>query len=549
MSKLDGRSRPAHMAGAPKRAPRQERQSRRAPREELQDNYYYEEPRRGQYDDFQDLSSYSEPQMRKSDLKELKRQQKRKKGGKKAAVVLSVLLVLVLLVGGAAYYVFGYVLKDLTVDSTFTKDPQQLGITAGSVDDLDIPTSLDSSIKNIAMFGVDDRSDSFEGRSDVIMILTIDNKHKKIKMTSILRDSCVYIDEWGYNKINSAYAWGGPDLAVRTLNSNFKTEGFQPYITEYVTVNIARMADIIDAVGGVEIELTGEECRQVNINLWNLFVDVGKEKQRARENGDISEHHYATIQQSDYIPDAEGSISHYSDQYLDGTYTLNGNQAVAYGRIRYIDSDDVRAVRQQTVFKALIEKIKGKSKLEYPELIRKIMPMCKTSLDFNDIVGMLPIIFTDFTIETLNIPGEVEEPTGAYLEGPSWIYLYDWDAAAQHMSQFIYETDSPYFGQEIYPVYPSEVPTVEVGSDYDVPSNDYDDWNSSDSDGDTSIDGDDSRSSDDGNESGGEDLTSSEGGDVGGGENSGSTDPPPEDGGETDDTAAENDSDDGTMTM
>jgi len=156
----------------------------------------------------------------------------------------------------------------------------------------------------------------------------------------------------------------------------------------------------------------------------------------------------------------EKNVDSAADEYEDGKYLLNGNQAVAYGRIRYIDSDDMRAVRQQNVLKALIERVRGKSKLEYPEMVRKIMPMCKTSLDFGDITGMLPIMFTDFTIETMNIPGEAEQARGGELSGGRWVYVYDLEYAAKHVSTFIYERDSQFFGQEFYPGEGDGIPDV-----------------------------------------------------------------------------------------
>lgn len=432
------RSGPAHMASSKgKKKPERQMAPRREP---LNDRYYYEES-----DDFEDVASYTSSRKQKEDRRELERQRNPQKSKAKTVIIIT-LVVLALLIGGGFYYVFGYLLKDLTVD-TITKDPVKLGWqTSSTSSDDDFEVVLDDSVKNIALFGVDARSDSFEGLSDVIMILTVDNKHQKIKMTSVLRDSCVDIDGY-YDKINSAYSIGGPELAINILNRNFHLR-----IEDYVTVNFAKMAQIVDAVGGVDMDLTADEVREVNRNLYALSVDV--------ENGEYED--APVIYASDYFPDADGNAVIETDNYEDGRYHLNGNRAVAYGRIRHLDSDDVRATRQQNVLKALIQKVRGKSKLEYPEMIRKITPMCKTSLDFSDIMGMLPIMFTDFTIETMNIPGETESPAGAYIRPDCWVYLYDLEAASKHISQFIYEKDSPYYGQEIFPGDPG-IPTVDPG--------------------------------------------------------------------------------------
>lgn len=434
-------------------------------REPLQDHYYYEEPPQGAFQQFEDMSSYSSSRKKREDKKELERQKKKKGGKAKRAVIIS-LAVLLVLIGGALYYVFGYLLKDLTVDDQFTKDLQKLGIVTSAAEGEE-PIVLDDTIKNIAMFGVDARGSSFEGLSDVVMILTVDNKHGKIKMTSILRDSCVVMEDGSYAKLTEIYGYGGPELAVKTLNQNFSIGNRPLNITEYVTVNFARMADIVDACGGVEIELTAQEVQQINVNLWSLLVDVDEQIDIDKANGTYtSRDDYAYITSTDMMPNIYGekNVDSADYEYEDGKYLLNGNQAVAYGRIRYIDSDDMRATRQQNVLKALIERVRGKSKLEYPEMIRQIMPMCKTSLDFGDITGMLPIMFTDFTIETMNIPGEDEQARGGSLSGGKWVYVYDLEYAAKHISTFIYESDSQYFGQEFYPGEGNGIPNVPESS-------------------------------------------------------------------------------------
>lgn len=448
-------------------------------REPLRDNYTYEQPRSGSArQGFEDVSSYSSSQKKRADEKELKRQKKQgmSRGKKAALIILSVILVLA---AAAVWYVFGYLLKDLTVDSNFTKDREKLGIITGTVSgETEGPVVLDDSVKNIAMFGVDARDGNFEGNSDVVMILTVDNKHGKIKMTSVLRDSCVILEDGSYAKLTELYGYGGPELAVNTLNRNFSIGNRPLNISEYVTVNFSKMAKIIDACGGVELELTAQEVQQINVNLWSLIVDVENEIENDKYYGTYTNRDdYAYITGEDILPNIYGekNVDSADYEYEGGKYLLNGNQAVAYGRIRYIDSDDVRAARQQNVLKALIQKVKGKSKLEYPEMIRKIMPLCKTSLDFGDIMGMLPIMFTDFSIETMNIPGEDEHAYGGELAGPRWVYVYDLDFAAAHISRFIYESDSPYYNEEIYPgmgVIP-DVPEAGASTYAEDPTNQY----------------------------------------------------------------------------
>ena len=168
-------------------------------------------------------------------------------------------------------------------------------------------------VKNIAMFGVDSRDGENEGRSDAIMVLSIDSRTHTLKMASFMRDSNVYIDGYGYDKLTHAYAYGGPELAVRTLNQNFQLD-----ITDYITVNFYDMTEIVEAFGGVELELTGEEMLEVNRNLWNL----------SREAEDVGAE--APIKDSDYFTDVNGTHNMVDGEYAGGKFLLNGAQAVAY---------------------------------------------------------------------------------------------------------------------------------------------------------------------------------------------------------------------------
>ncbi len=423
-------------------------------REPLRDNYYYEEPSRGgdsfdQFEDissssggyrqdFEDISSYSSSRKRQEDQRELRSAARRgerrqadprrskgegrgaqrshqppKKRKSPARRVLGVCLALlvVALVGLAGAFLF--VLSGLQV--------------APLTGDLGTGTSActDSMVKNIALFGVDARDDSNEGRSDVLAVLTVDNRRGKLKLTSILRDSQVYIDGYGYDKATHAYAYGGPELAIRTLNQNFHLD-----ITDYVTVNFAEMAQIVDAFGGVEIALTADEKREINRNLW-----------------DLSQETEGVIRHTDFMADANGQVVDLlGSTYSDSTELLNGNQAVAYGRIREIDSDDARVSRQQRVLQALVAQLKKKNIFQYPGLVREVASHCETSLGAGKLLSLSPIVLRGLSLETLSIPGEEEAPYGGYTDSGSWVYIYDTELAAQHISRFIYEEDSPYYG-------------------------------------------------------------------------------------------------------
>ena len=364
---------------------------------------------------FEDVSSYSPV--------EKKKRQKGHRGRTVLQCIAAFLCVVMILFGAALIYISTDLIAELTTN-TITKDPAKLGIREDAV--------VDDSIKNIALFGLDSRSSDFRGQSDVTMILTVDNRHGAIKMTSILRDSLVNIEgenfsgehvDWN-SKINAAYAVGGPELAIRTLNQNYGLR-----IEDYVTVN---MAAIVDAFGGVEMEVTAEEIEEINLNLRNLYWEVEQQKQQDIAVGTYDELNYPIILDSDYMS-ATGDVA---------TYLLNGNQAVSYGRIRNIGSDFGRVERQQKVLTGLVQRVKQLSITDYPSLIKNLMPYCETNLDLNDIMSMVPILATDMDMESISIPDPDFETD---LQDINYDLVYDLTQASKRMSAFIFEEGSPYW--------------------------------------------------------------------------------------------------------
>lgn len=365
--------------------------------------------------EFEDLSSYSSS-------KEYNKRRKNRRGHTVLKCILGVFCALLIVFGSGLIYIATHLLDDLTT-TNITKDPTALGI--------DPSVTMDDSIKNIALFGLDQRSAYSDDstRSDVIMVLTVDNKHKKLKITSILRDSYVSIEGENSNgvhvdymdKINAAYAEGGYELAIRTLNRNFGLN-----IMDYVTIDFTDTAAIVDAFGGVEISLTAEEKWEINQNLWNLSQETE-----------------GLIKDSDFLADANGQVMDLAGaEYSDSVELLNGNQAVAYGRIRNIGYDYQRVERQQIVFKALMNRVTQLSFGEYPSLISQLMPYCETSMDLTDAIGMTPILTSDFTIETISIP-DVDYELDLTDDG-SYLY-YDVERAGHRIDSFINEEDSDYW--------------------------------------------------------------------------------------------------------
>lgn len=248
--------------------------------------------------------------------------------GKKIFIVVLTLIVSSLAVGG------------LYINSLLGKAEKHN--ISKSNEDLGIDTNLHEETKskdiiNIALFGIDAPKGQ-RGRSDAIMVMTVDNMHNTIKLSSIMRDSYVSIDSHGTDKINHAYAFGGPQLAIKTLNQNFKLN-----IKDFITVNFSTLPEIIDALGGVDMEIKDYEIPHL--------IGLGITKP--------------------------------------GNYTLNGKQALAYSRIRKSGNGDYeRTDRQRAVLNELFKKITSAGPMKFPSYVSKLLPLTETSLSNMDILKL-----------------------------------------------------------------------------------------------------------------------------------------------------------------
>ncbi len=275
------------------------------------------------------------------------------------------------------------------------------GLNRSEIDEEKLSVSeqpADHRIINIALYGVDSRNYDFVGRSDAIMIASINSRTGKIKLISVARDTYVPVPGYGKTKINHAYSYGGPELAIRTLNENFDLN-----ITDYITVNFDSLAEVIDEMGGVMIDVTEQERKQVNAYLLEG----------------------APLQETGYI-------------------CLNGPQAVSYARIRKIDSDSMRAARQREVLSALFETAKGISSVNYPSYVKKFLPMVETSLSNDEILRIAAVGLkgSELVLEQAAFPNEYLQ-TQSEIIGGVWYYVYDLGQAADMLRQYI-QLDIPF---------------------------------------------------------------------------------------------------------
>ena len=268
-------------------------------------------------------------------------------------------------------------------------------------------------ITNIVLFGIDNKylvdntaQNGDSNRSDAIIIVSINETKKTVKLTSVLRDSWVPIDfpdGKRYDKINGAYKAGGPTLAVRTLNQIFGLD-----ITEYAAIGIDRFDELVDYIGGIDVTITQEEMTFINLFTYS-------------KEGD------------------ENYLSSY------GKVRLNGTQAIAFSRNRDLGSDTERVKRQQLVVQAIFQKIKSNPIGELPQTIRTMLGMIKTSLSYDEIAELLPITLeNDLKIEKTSLPGDNIPAHGDIFDDTDelWVWKYDLEEAKKFMRKWVYGIES-----------------------------------------------------------------------------------------------------------
>ena len=236
---------------------------------------------------------------------------------------------------------------------------QLVGAVYGKMNYKELPAVAAEPMKedgvvNILLIGNDSRENGEDGRSDAMILLSISSRTKTIYMTSLLRD--IYVDIPGHdgNRLNAAYAFGGAELLMKTIEHNFGIP-----VNRYMLVNFEAFANLVDAVDGIELELTRDEIEYVNGYLVEYNMLTGREQ--GTDNMDLS------------VADNGPAVVH-----------LNGPQALAYSRNRYLGTDFGRTERQRKVLTAVIGKLPGAMLTNAGGLIDSLMPNLTTNLTKNE---------------------------------------------------------------------------------------------------------------------------------------------------------------------
>lgn len=245
-----------------------------------------------------------------------------------------------------------------------------------SKSDIEVNEGVEESLKgyrNIVLLGLDAREDSFEtgNRSDCIMIVSLNQDTKEVKIASVYRDTYLNIDGHGLDKVTHAYSYGGPKLALSTLNKNLDLN-----ISEFVAINFDTVHTVVDSVGGVNIKIEEDELKYINNYINGIDKQFGTTTEKVTTTG---------------------------------WHNLNGVQALAYSRIRYTDGGDYkRAERMRDVLIAVFEKAKSMNVSELNSLSNTILPHVSTNIDVNEAISMLPQLTSIKVNESFGWPYEVK---------------------------------------------------------------------------------------------------------------------------------------------
>ena len=254
---------------------------------------------------------------------------------------LAIIFIELLILAGLGVVAYGMFVMDKMDTTTLNKSDLKVYKSTGDY-------------TNIALFGLDSREGELDGgvQSDCIMIASINNKTNEVKLVSVFRDTLLKVGDEKYGKANSAYNIGGPTDAIALLNRNLDMD-----IEKYISVNFNVMADIVDDIGGIEVDMTEEEVEWTNQYCGETAAVVGRAP-------------HSTLSGS-------------------GVQKLDGVQAVSYARIRYTEGMDFkRTQRQRIVLEKIVKKAQKANVITLNNIINSVMPQISTNLTAGNMLAL-----------------------------------------------------------------------------------------------------------------------------------------------------------------
>ncbi|MDZ5252857.1 LCP family protein [Clostridium sp. LIBA-8841] len=318
---------------------------------------------------------------------------------KQKITLFSLLAILALIISVGGFFVFRFYNHSYEAKN----DPAKVNVVDEDIKFTEVP-----GITNILLLSSDARPGEDVSRSDSIMILTIDNIHKKLKVTSLMRDMLVEIDGHGEEKLNHAFAYGGPTKTIETIQNNFGIK-----LDNYVIVDFSGFVKVIDAIGGIEVTIKDYELDELN----KYIIDGGGSEK-------------------DLLP-------------TPGTYNLNGYQALSYARIRKVgDGEYERTERQRAVIQLALEKVKDMSPVKLVALLNELFPYVKTNISLGDAMnyGFTALNVgkqCNFEIEQFRIPLD-SISKGGIIDNKGWVFVIDTVETSKALQEFIFNDNKDY---------------------------------------------------------------------------------------------------------
>lgn len=330
--------------------------------------------------------------------------------GRKKRIALFVLEIICLMLFIGGLYVYGQ------IDTRLNK------IETPQLDESKIVTNVTApqmtGYTTYALFGIDARSRNAAltaQNSDTIIIASINNDTKEVKLASVYRDTLLDIGNDTYTKANAAYAYGGPEQAISMLNTMLDLN-----ITDYVTVNFNAMVSAIDALGGLDIPLSYAEMVFMNDYCVETSAETGKS--------------YTPVELPDPKPENEEEIL--------GTYHLNGVQSVSYCRIRYTASMDMgRTERQRRVIGMMVDKAKAAGIATIFNIMDEVFPMISTSVNKTEILNLIPSLMGYNIADTTGFPSKYKF---ADVKNASMVVADTLEENVKELHKFLYGSDENY---------------------------------------------------------------------------------------------------------
>lgn len=345
------------------------------------------------------------------------------KKGRVKRIICIILSVVFLISGSGLIYYYSVLnslnfadISDNSNNNTDSTDPSVAAL-AGNGTQLSLSDDellQDSKVLNIMLFGEDNSQGDEYGRSDTMIMMSIDNRHKKLKLTSFQRDTYVYIPGYGYNKINASYTYGGAKLAIQTIEANFGIK-----IDRYAVVDFDSFVEIIDTLGGIDMEVTQDEIDYINYQMY--------------KNGQSDE--WSTITD-------EPGIVH-----------LTGIEALWYARNRGLsigeDGNEIgisgddwdRTSRQRKLIETVFESMKDASLTQIVSIVGSVGPLVTTNLKKDEITALVShsLTYLQYDVEQYYVPEEGLWYYDNDTSAGSVISITDMEAQRLAFAEFVYE--------------------------------------------------------------------------------------------------------------